>query len=33
MRAVLWDMDGTLIDSAEYHWLTWRDTLAGRGTP
>lgn len=26
-RAVLWDMDGTLIDSAEYHWLTWRDTL------
>ncbi len=22
-------MDGTLIDSAEYHWLTWRDTLAG----
>ena len=30
-RAVLWDMDGTLIDSAEYHWLTWRDTLAGEG--
>ena len=30
-RAVLWDMDGTLIDSAEYHWLTWRDTLAGQG--
>ena len=24
-------MDGTLIDSAEYHWLTWRDTLAGEG--
>jgi beta-phosphoglucomutase len=21
-------MDGTLIDSAEYHWLTWRETLA-----
>jgi beta-phosphoglucomutase family hydrolase len=32
-RAVLWDMDGTLIDSAEYHWLTWRDTLAGEGFP
>jgi len=30
-RAVLWDMDGTLIDSAEYHWLTWRDTLAREG--
>ena len=28
-RAVLWDMDGTLLDSAEYHWLAWRDTLAG----
>ena len=24
-------MDGTLIDSAEYHWHTWRDTLAGEG--
>ena len=30
-RAVLWDMDGTLIDSAEYHWLTWRDALAAQG--
>lgn len=30
-RAVLWDMDGTLIDSAEYHWITWRDTLAHEG--
>jgi beta-phosphoglucomutase len=29
--AALWDMDGTLIDSAEYHWLTWRDTLAAEG--
>jgi beta-phosphoglucomutase family hydrolase len=27
-RAVLWDMDGTLLDSAEYHWLTWREVLA-----
>ena len=31
LRAVLWDMDGTLIDSGEYHWLTWRDTLAELG--
>ena len=30
-RAVLWDMDGTLLDSAEYHWLTWRETLAEQG--
>jgi beta-phosphoglucomutase len=30
-RAVLWDMDGTLIDSGEYHWLTWHDTLAELG--
>ena len=30
-RGVLWDMDGTLIDSADYHWLTWRDALASVG--
>ncbi len=28
-RAVLWDVDGTLLDSAEYHYLAWRDILAG----
>jgi beta-phosphoglucomutase len=33
LRAVLWDMDGTLIDSAEFHWLTWRDALAREGHP
>ena len=27
-RAVLWDMDGTLVDSAEYHWQAWRDTMS-----
>lgn len=27
-RAVLWDVDGTLLDSAEYHYLAWRDMLA-----
>jgi beta-phosphoglucomutase len=26
-RAVLWDMDGTLLASGEYHWLAWRETL------
>jgi beta-phosphoglucomutase len=24
-------MDGTLLDSAEYHWLAWREILAGEG--
>jgi HAD superfamily hydrolase (TIGR01509 family) len=26
-KAVLWDLDGTLVDSEEYHWLSWRDTM------
>jgi beta-phosphoglucomutase len=26
-------MDGTLVDSAEYHWLTWRDALRAEGRP
>jgi beta-phosphoglucomutase family hydrolase len=30
-RAVLWDMDGTLIDSEELHWISWRETLASEG--
>ena len=30
-RAVLWDMDGTLIDSEELHWISWRNTLANEG--
>jgi beta-phosphoglucomutase len=29
--AALWDLDGTLIDSQEYHWLSWRDTLRAEG--
>jgi HAD superfamily hydrolase (TIGR01509 family) len=32
-RAVLWDMDGTLIDSEEFHWISWRDTMAKEGVP
>jgi len=31
MRAVLWDLDGTLVDSEEYHWLAWRDAMRGEG--
>src|SRR6266487_5440920 len=30
-RAVLWDMDGTLIDSEDLHWISWRNTLANEG--
>ena len=30
-RAVLWDLDGTLVDSAGLHWISWRDTLAAEG--
>lgn len=30
---VLWDLDGTLIDSAAHHWVAWRDTLAAEGRP
>ena len=30
-RAALWDVDGTLIDSREYHWLSWRGALAAEG--
>lgn len=28
--AVLWDMDGTFIDTEEWHFQTWRTTLRGR---
>jgi beta-phosphoglucomutase len=30
-RAVLWDLDGTLVDSEEFHWQSWHDTLAREG--
>jgi len=29
--AVLWDLDGTLADSEEYHWLSWRDAMRIEG--
>ena len=28
LRAVLWDLDGTLADSSEFHWQSWCDVLA-----
>ena len=30
-KAVLWDMDGTLINSEELHWISWRKTMANEG--
>ena len=32
-RAVLWDLDGTLVDSGDYHWRAWQQTLAAEGVP
>ena len=29
--AVLWDLDGTLVDSAEYHWQAWCEALTAAG--
>jgi beta-phosphoglucomutase len=31
LKAVLWDLDGTLVDSEEFHWLSWRDTMRVEG--
>jgi HAD superfamily hydrolase (TIGR01509 family) len=31
VRAVLWDLDGTLVDSGDYHWRAWRDTMRIEG--
>lgn len=28
---MLWDLDGTLADSREYHWLSWRETMGADG--
>jgi HAD superfamily hydrolase (TIGR01509 family) len=33
IKSVLWDLDGTLVDSERYHWLAWRDTMAAEGVP
>jgi beta-phosphoglucomutase len=31
VKAVLWDLDGTLVNSEDYHWQSWRDALAPEG--
>jgi HAD superfamily hydrolase (TIGR01509 family) len=33
VRAVLWDLDGTLVDSGEYHWRAWREIMDAEGRP
>lgn len=33
LKAVLWDLDGTLVDSAGFHWRAWRDVMAEEGLP
>jgi beta-phosphoglucomutase len=30
-KSVLWDLDGTLVDSEQYHWLAWRESMAAEG--
>ncbi len=30
-RAVLWDLDGTLADTEEYHWLAWQKVMHQEG--
>ncbi|CAA9541803.1 MAG: Beta-phosphoglucomutase [uncultured Thermomicrobiales bacterium] len=32
-RAVIWDVDGTLIDSADAHILSWQEVFAREGYP
>lgn len=31
LEAVLWDMDGVIADTAEYHYSAWRDVFKERG--
>jgi beta-phosphoglucomutase len=31
MKGVLWDLDGTIVDSEECHWLSWRDIMHAEG--
>jgi beta-phosphoglucomutase len=33
IRAVLWDLDGTLADSREFHWRAWREAMVAAGRP
>jgi beta-phosphoglucomutase len=31
LKAVLWDMDGTLVDSEQLHWLAWKEVMDAEG--
>ena len=31
LEAVLWDMDGVIADTADYHYSAWRDVFGARG--
>jgi beta-phosphoglucomutase len=33
LRAILWDMDGVLVDSTELHYISWNKALADFGIP
>jgi beta-phosphoglucomutase family hydrolase len=32
-RAVLWDLDGVVVDTGEFHYLAWDEVLAEAGLP
>ncbi len=31
LEAVIWDMDGVIADTADYHYLAWKDAFAKKG--
>jgi beta-phosphoglucomutase family hydrolase len=33
IKAVLWDMDGVLVDTAPFHYQAWRELFSGLGHP
>ena len=33
VRAVLWDLDGTLVDSEDFHWQSWQYAMRAEGLP
>jgi len=32
-KAVLWDLDGTLVDSLAHHWQSWLELMTSEGAP
>jgi beta-phosphoglucomutase len=32
-RGLIWDLDGVLVDTGEFHYISWRDTLPHYGIP